>query len=172
MKILDRCSSNGEISGLQIFDRTCLLYQLFADDTCMFLRNSLEEFDRARAAIQIFENVSGAWLNVSKSVIVPLSNPLPQEWHQTTGCKVLQENESMVYLGCLIGYHVTPLQETEFLLGKVRKCLFHWVNKSLSFAGKTILLCHVIRAIPIFHFMSMTINVKDFRMLEQICRNF
>lgn len=78
MKLFDKCSNCGKISGLQIFEQKNLVYQLFADDTCLFLRNSQVAFEQARAAIQIFENIFGARLNMRKSVIVPLTNPFPR----------------------------------------------------------------------------------------------
>lgn len=98
-------------------------------------------------AVQIFENILGAWLNANKLVIVPLMNPHPQSWHKSIGCIILNKIDTTVYHGCLFGFHVTPLQETKFLLGKVQKCLFHWANRCLSFSGqifllKTCLICH------------------------------
>lgn len=50
--------------------------------------------------------------------------------------------------------------------------LIPWVNRTITFAGKTIPLKHILCAILIFHFMSMTINVDGFWMLEGICHNF
>lgn len=69
---------------------------------------------------------------------------------------------STKYLGCLIGFNVTPSQEIDFLLGKVYKRLSHWANFSLSFVGRSILLRHVIKAMSIYHLMSMSLNVQGF----------
>lgn len=60
----------------------------------------------------------------------------------------------------------------DFLLGKVRKQLSHWANRSLSFVGKTVLLRHVLWAIPIYHFMSMALNTTGYCMLEGVCKDF
>lgn len=51
-------------------------------------------------------------------MIVPLTNPLPQEWHRAMGCKVLKDNKTIVYLDCLIGYHVTPFRKRNSYLGR------------------------------------------------------
>lgn len=120
----------------------------------------------------MYENISSTQFNVGKSVIIPLSNPTPQEWHSEIGCKILRDNETMVYLGSLIGYHVTPLQQQEFLLGKVWKHLYFWVNKSLSFAGRTVLLKHVLCAILVYQFMSMGLSMHGYMSLEGICKQF
>lgn len=60
----------------------------------------------------------------------------------------------------------------EFFLDKVRKCINHWANCGLSFVGRVVLLRHVIRAMPIYHFMSMSIDPKIYKRLEVICRTF
>lgn len=119
-----------------------LVYQLFADDAGLFLQNNITEFDHAREAIQTYEDISRSFLNIGKSIIVPLLNAHPQDWFADVGCKVLQPGETTIYLGCLIGFKVSPVQETDFLLGKVRKWLNHWANQSLNFAGFSILSPH------------------------------
>lgn len=78
----------GELSGLKISNKKGLLYQLFADDAGLFLQNSLAEFETAREGIQNFENISGAYLNVAKSVIVPLVNLNIQGWFTYIGCVI------------------------------------------------------------------------------------
>lgn len=172
MSLFEAKRNSGELKGLLIPKHKGLLYQLFVDDAGFFLHNLMEEFQPARAAIQTFKNIFGALLNVGKSVIVPLINPASQDWFAQIGCQVLQPNATTRYLGCLIGYNVTAAQETEFLLGKVRKRLNHWANRSLSFAGRTILLRHVIRAMPIYHLMAMSLNAQGFEDLECISRDF
>lgn len=172
MNMLAMKHSLGELFGLRVSGNRYLLYQLFVDDVGLFLKNTLQEFECARATIQNFEDISRAFLNVAKSMIVPLVNPNPQEWFASIGCKVLLSSKTTIYLGCLIGHKVSPQQETDFLLDKVRKRLSHWANQSLSFAGRTILLRHVICAMPIYHFMTMTLNWDGFDKLECISRNF
>lgn len=121
MSLLQEQRRVGAITGLYISEHESLIYQLFADDAGLFLRNTQAEFEATRKTIQVFEDISGAYLNVAKSVIVPLVNPEPQVWFNRIGCQVLGPSDTTKYLGCLIGYNVTPTQETYFLLGKVSK---------------------------------------------------
>lgn len=58
------------------------------------------------------------------------------------------------------------------MIGKVCKRLNHWANRTLSFAGCSILLCHVIRAMPMYHLMAMSLNADGFHVLECILRDF
>lgn len=62
---------------------------------------------------------------MAKFVIVPLVNPIAHTWFDSIGCLLLLPRETTKYLGCIIGFKVTPLLETEFLLGKVRERLSH-----------------------------------------------
>lgn len=172
MCLLEDKSVKGELKGLRILDQENLLFQLFADDAGLPLHNSQPEFENARATIQIFENILGAFLNVAKSVIIPLVNLVAQTWFGSIGCLMLPPHETTKYLGWLIGFNVSPLLETEFLLGKVQKRLSHWANRVLSFTGRVVRLLHVIRAMPIYHMMSMTLNSKLFKDLESIARDF
>lgn len=119
------------------------------------------------SAIRMFELASRACLNVRKSIIIPITYPLPQEWCHRTGCRIFLPREMMSYLGCLIGFNVTTAQEIEFLMGKVRKWLSH-----LSFVERIVLRRHVIRAMQVYHFMSMSLNPKSYKMLEEVSRNF
>lgn len=109
---------------------------------------------------------------MTKSVIIPLVNLVVQPWFQRISCVVLGPGETMEYLGCLIGFNVTPQQETDFLMGKVRKQICHWANCTLSFVGRIVLLRHAIWAMPIYHLMSMSLNSKGFKELEGISRDF
>lgn len=124
------------------------------------------------SVVSMFEKASRACLNRRKFVIIPLTHPTPQEWCVRIGCRILQAHETTKYLGCLIGFQVKPGQEAEFLLDKVRKCLNHWAHQSLSFVGMVILLRHVIRAMPIYHFLLMSLNPRSYKRLEVVCRNF
>lgn len=162
MCLLEEKSVKGELKGLKIFEQDNLLYQLFADDVGLFLHNSQLEFEIAKATIQIFEKKIGAFLNVAKSVIIPLVNHVSQTWFDSISCLMLQPHETTNYLGCLIGFKVTPLLETKFLLGKVQKRLSQWANRILNFTSRVVLLMHVIRAMPVYHLMSVTLNSQCF----------
>lgn len=100
-----------------------------------------------------------------------ISGPIP-EWMLNAGCKVVAWREVINYLGCPIGYGVTPTQEADFLLGKVRKRLGHWANRMLSWNGKVVLLKHVLRTIPGYHLMALSLNNQGYKQLEKTCHIF
>lgn len=158
--------SKGDLVGLKISTNKSLVYQLFANDVGLFLHNSQQEFENARATIQILKNILGAFLNMAKSVILLLCVPMIQAWFYSISRCILQPHETTTYLGCLIGFKVTPMLETDFLLKKVCKCLNHWENCALSFTGRVVLLKHVIQAMRVYHLMSMSLNSQSFEDLD------
>lgn len=89
MRLLEDTKRRGELVGLRITQNEGLLYQLFVDDIALFIQNSQREFEQAMAAIRMFEMASRASLNVGKSVIIPMTHPIPQEWCMRTGCRIL-----------------------------------------------------------------------------------
>lgn len=75
-----------------------------------------------------------------------------------------------MYLGCPIGGKFPATNELKFLLDKVRKLVNHWSSHLLSMQGQVVILCHVLRAVPIYHLMEMTLNKEGFDGLESVCR--
>lgn len=89
MRLLEDMRTRGELIGLKITRDESLLYQLFANNIALFVQNLQHEFEQAMGVVRMFERASGASLNLSKSVIIPLTNPIPQEWCVRTGCRIL-----------------------------------------------------------------------------------
>lgn len=100
---------SGELQGIQVREGKELTHQLFADDIGLFFLASQENFRCIRDIITRYEEVLGTCLNLSKSVLIPLylSGPMPK-WMRNARCKVAARREVINYLGCPIGYEVTP----------------------------------------------------------------
>lgn len=89
MRLLEDMHIRGKLVGLKISRDENLLFQLFANDTALFVQNNQREFEQAMSAIRMFEKASSASLNIDKSVIIPMTNLIPQEWCMRTGCRIL-----------------------------------------------------------------------------------
>lgn len=86
-----------------------------------------------REVIGAFERILGAKLNLKKSMIVPLDDEEQPTWMETVGCRVVQLEEVLTYLGCPVGVKLSASKkEAEFLMDKVCKRIFHWSNRLLS----------------------------------------
>lgn len=60
---------------------------------------------------------------------------------------------SQKYLGAPIGINLSTEQLHSFCLNKISLRLSIWSSRMLSFTGQTILIKHVLQAIPIYHIM-------------------
>ncbi|KAL3686513.1 hypothetical protein R1sor_009087 [Riccia sorocarpa] len=103
MRMLQQAAQENIIQGLRINESHQLLFSLFADDTGLCLAATRENFLAAKEIVETFERISGAQLNVGKSLIVPMGlDPIPR-WLFETGCRVASEGEIWTYLGTPIG---------------------------------------------------------------------
>lgn len=107
MQLLEQKRIEGEIRGLNIAPGKELLVQMFMDDTCIFVHNSKDNYNRMREVIREYELCSGAKLNTSKSEFIPLSDFHLPDWIHNTGCRILRAGEVTKYLRCPIGLTIT-----------------------------------------------------------------
>lgn len=54
-----------------------LLFQLFVDDTSMYVETTEDNFLATREALSFYEKISGAKLNMEKSTLVPMDDQEP-----------------------------------------------------------------------------------------------
>ncbi|KAL3699294.1 hypothetical protein R1sor_017316 [Riccia sorocarpa] len=63
-------------------------------------------------------------------------------------------------------------QLVDFLLAKFQKRLGHWSTKVLSWAGRVIILRHILALIPVYHFSTLSLTRHGFGELEKVVRAF
>lgn len=91
MEIFKKRANKGHLTRipLDVLGQDQFLFQLFADDTGMFLQAMEENFQEAREAFACFECILAARLNIEKTIIVPMSIFPISAWMANLGCKVL-----------------------------------------------------------------------------------
>lgn len=164
MAMLSRQIDLGIIKGLKLNDGSCCVI------SCLLMTRDCSLKRPKRISVQYMQqlkilrtSLEQDWMSLS-----PRSYPFicrkgqSLEWLSGTGCRIAKSGKIAVYLGCPIGYKVRPSQEADFLLGKLRKKLFTWANRSLSLAGRTILLKHILRAVPTYHLMALALYKNGF----------
>lgn len=78
MAILDDLADQGKIKGFKIGTRHEVLHQLFADDTGILMHSDEASFSNVKEALNVYERISGAKVNLGKSVLIQLDNgPIP-----------------------------------------------------------------------------------------------
>lgn len=115
MLMLQEQVNLGEIEGIHIGHGKQLTHQLFADDTRIFIAASERNFNKVREVISRYKAISGASLNLSKSMVIPMHlQGSILVWLANSSYKVATKKEVVTYPGCPIGYGLTASQEAEF----------------------------------------------------------
>ncbi|KAL3675227.1 hypothetical protein R1sor_025175 [Riccia sorocarpa] len=172
MRLLREAEKKGEIQGVSIPYRRPLLHRLFADDSGVGIRATKENFENLKAVISRFKDISGAELNLTKSMVIPMAlDPVPG-WLHDTGCQILKPEERVTYLGCVAGQNITEKEQAREVANKLIRRLAHWSHRLLSWPGRVTLLRHILRAIPIYQLLAMGLREEGFKQLKSICRDF
>ncbi|KAL3698517.1 hypothetical protein R1sor_012593 [Riccia sorocarpa] len=166
VKAYDRCE------GIKVNNLSQLVHSLFADDMGLCLNADEDNFKEAKNIIEKFERISGAQLNVAKSLIIPLGMENIPRWILETGCRVVAEGDVWTYLGTPVGVKVGEDQLETFLLEKLTRRVNHWSNRMLTWEGRCIVLKHAIATMPNYYFMTLGLSTNGYKKLERICWQF
>lgn len=81
MEYLEAKMTSGEVDGIRILDSLTICHKLFAYDVGVFIPTMEESFGKLQSILKLYKLASGAKLNLSKYVIVPLALPsIPNGW--------------------------------------------------------------------------------------------
>ncbi|KAL3684326.1 hypothetical protein R1sor_002348 [Riccia sorocarpa] len=117
MRLLRREESHGRLKGVNIGGERDLLHQIYADDTGINVTLSEEFFNNLHQIIKVFEQVSGARLNMSKSLVMPLTPRILPTWVHQTGCEIATPGVSFKYLGFSTS---SPVNEQQIVAGIIK----------------------------------------------------
>ncbi|KAL3695695.1 hypothetical protein R1sor_009771 [Riccia sorocarpa] len=94
------------------------------------------------------------------------------EWLREMGCEVAGSRRRFKFLGVWSGRHIQQQEIIEQIIITIEKCLQSWVNKSLSFVSRILLIKHVFSAIPSHHLMSLGLDTKGLARIRRSLRTF
>ncbi|KAL3695864.1 hypothetical protein R1sor_009940 [Riccia sorocarpa] len=172
MRLLREEEKSQRILGLNAEGDRTILHQLYADDTGINVTINEQHFNRLQEVIHIFERCSGAKLNLSKSLIMPLAPCVLPSWVEDTGCKIATPGVHFKYLGVLTGCPVDEGAIKQAVIKRIQDKLTHWSNHMLSWPARTLLLNHVLAATPLYQMLSVGLNSEGIDGLERLCRCF
>ncbi|KAL3683778.1 hypothetical protein R1sor_001800 [Riccia sorocarpa] len=72
MVLLKGEQAAGRLHGLKLTNSREALYNLYTDDSGVFLQATFENLEALMATIGTYESISGAKLNIEKSIIIPV----------------------------------------------------------------------------------------------------
>lgn len=148
--MLQNAAGGGRIQGCRIcVQAPTITHLLFADDSFLFCKSEVEEVREVKAILQMYEMQSGQAINLQKSGIYFSSNVrLDKQVEIKNMPGVHKDLSTGKYLGLpsLIGR--SKKTAFNFLKDRLWNKLQGWAAKSLSKAGKDVLLRTVAQTIP------------------------
>jgi len=149
--LMQSLSVNNLFHGYQVgtSEQVVVSHLQFADDTLILGEKSWANIRGMRAALLLFEGLSGLKVNFSKSQLagVNIHASWLSEAAMVLNCKV--GSVPFVYLGMPIGGNPRRLAFWEPLLYQLKSRLSSWNSKHLSLGGRLVLLKSVLSSLPV-----------------------
>ncbi|KAL3681828.1 hypothetical protein R1sor_024784 [Riccia sorocarpa] len=133
---------------------------------------SQENFASLTRTVSRFENFSSARLNITKSAVIPIALTEAPQWLIDSGCQIVKQQEHITYLRCRAGVKLQEDDHVRDIAEKLVRKLAHWSHKFITWPGRVMLLRHILRAIPTYHFLNIGLRDEGYQQLESICQNF
>lgn len=128
----------------------------YADDTIIFSSNNLEMATNLKWVLTCFQQVSGMKINYTKSELIPVGLDADQTAPFLTAFGCTEGTFPIKYLGIPLHYDKLKKEDIQPLVDKIIKMIAGWRGKLLSYAGRLVLLSHVLPAFPSTCFPSLS----------------
>lgn len=148
-------------------------HMLFADDSYLYCKATINEAVKVCQLLQTFEAASGQQVNRQKSSIFFSTNT--DEVIRDEVCSQLRMTEATdqsTYLGLPNTMGRNKNVVLGFLKDRVRKRIESWNGQIVSKAGKEILLKTVVQALPTYTMSVFLLPVQMCKEIEQLMCNF
>ena len=164
--------SRGLITPLSVqpgYDQVCHSFVFFGR---YFTLNACIRIKALQLLLLKYQNASGQHFNIAKSHLF-LGRMQPRSKNKISSLTGMSESKfSTTYLVFL---RRSPEEERRFflpLLDSVRKRLCRWKGKWLSFAGRLVLIKHVLASILVHSFLALPAPRSILKELDKLMRNF
>ncbi|WOG89446.1 hypothetical protein DCAR_0208684 [Daucus carota subsp. sativus] len=171
--MIKKAEQLGIIDGVKISNSSEVITHLqYADDTVILIGNSMKSVMGIKSILQGFQLLTGLKINFDKSQLYGIGQDkdLVGNWARILGCAV--GGDSFIYLGMEVLKSSSSVRYWDPLIGKVKKKLANWKGKSISMAGRAVLLKAAIDSLPTYwmslHKIPRTV-IKD---IDRIRRKF
>ncbi|KAL3681267.1 hypothetical protein R1sor_024223 [Riccia sorocarpa] len=101
-----------------------------------------------------------------------LGSTKPRSWMGEIGCEVAGNRRRFKFLGVWSGKCISQQEITEKIVNSIEKRLKSWVNRSLTFNSRLLLIRHVLTGIPSHHIMIVGLDSKGLGRITMAIRCF
>ncbi|XP_058774459.1 uncharacterized protein LOC131648725 [Vicia villosa] len=150
--LINNSVASGNIHGIQICRGAPIVsHLLFADDCFLFCRANLTEVSHLMNLLDIYAVAAGQEINLSKSEVFfsrNLSVPAQQDLANIMGVRHVLGTGKYLGLPSMIGRSKRSI--FSFIKDRIWKRINSWKGRSLSRAGKEVMIKSVLQAIPTY----------------------
>ncbi|KAL6210288.1 hypothetical protein ACLB2K_015521 [Fragaria x ananassa] len=148
--LIMEAEARGHLHGVKICPRApTISHLLFADDSFVFFRATEEECETVREVLLKYEMVTGQQVNFQKSCVSFSRNvTLEQQVELATKLGITRVPKHDKYLGLPTEVSYSKEEAFGYVKEKIDKRARGWREKTLSIAGKEILIKAVLQSIP------------------------
>jgi hypothetical protein len=166
--------ARGDIHGVQICRGAPVVsHLLFADDCFLFCRSTVEESNHLMQLLKTYEEASGQEINLSKSEVFfskNLSIAAQEDLSRIMGVNHVLGTRNYLGLPSMIGRK--KKQIFSYLKDRVWKHINSWRGRSLSRAGKEIMIKSVLQAIPSYVMSIYLLPKSTIKDIERMMNSF
>ncbi|XP_024156142.1 uncharacterized protein LOC112164137 [Rosa chinensis] len=123
----------------------------FADDSFVFMKAEREECARVKEILKWYEDASGQQVNFQKSKISFSKNVdigCQEELAEVFGVERVDKHDK--YLGLPTKVSYSKIEAFQFIMEKTKNKMKNWKDKTLSVAGKEVMIKSVVQSVPTY----------------------
>ncbi|XP_074301324.1 uncharacterized protein LOC141632703 [Silene latifolia] len=147
-----RAVMSNSLHGIRIApNASTISHLLFADDSIFFLKASEEEAGRVCTILRRYEEASGQSVNLEKTMVSFSRSVKEGSRNNIAGClgvEIVEEQERYLGLPTVVGRSKKPI--SNIIRDKLNKRLQGWRGKTLSRAGREVLIKAVANSLPTY----------------------
>ncbi|XP_039039106.1 uncharacterized protein LOC120176866 [Hibiscus syriacus] len=124
---------------------------LYADNSLLFVKNSMEEVCKVKSILNQYEKASGQKVNFEKSSIYFSPNtPAADRMRFLSELGVVEASDPGNYLGLPLAVGKGKRATFNFIRDKTEKRIQGWTKRLLSFGGREVFIKSVVQALPVY----------------------
>ena len=152
---------------------TEISHLLFADDIILFGEANQNTLTTMKIVLENFFSISGQKANDSKSMVYFSPNtPIEMKDEFEQELNIMSTHDLGIYLGFPLCHRKPSKGKLSFIIDKMTSKLASWKAKSLTKAGRLILINSTLHAIPRYFMHVINFPKYIIKKLDAICGNF